>query len=169
MMQNVDYFATMARYNHWMNDRLYAICAEFTDAERKTDRGSYFKSIHGTLNHILVGDHIWLGRLTGKTAQVSRLDQELHANFAELLTERRQIDGDIDAWVADLSDARLTETLTFRRVIDGQERTLPVWLAAMQLFNHQTHHRGQLTTLIMQAGKDPGLTDLPYTPNPYPA
>jgi uncharacterized damage-inducible protein DinB len=169
MMHNVDYFATMARYNHWMNDRLYAICAEFTDAERKTDRGAFFKSIHGTLNHILVGDRIWLGRLTGKTGQVSRLDQELHANFAELLTERRQIDGDIDAWVADLTDARLAERLTFRRVIDDQERTLPVWLAAMQLFNHQTHHRGQLTTLIMQAGKDPGLTDLPYTPNPYPA
>jgi uncharacterized damage-inducible protein DinB len=59
--------------------------------------------------------------------------------------------------------------LNFRRVSDGQERTLPVWLAAMQLFNHQTHHRGQVTALIKQAGKDPGVTDPPYTPNPYPA
>lgn len=168
-MNCVDYFATMARYSHWMNDRLYALCAEFTDAERKTDRGAFFKSIHGTLNHILVGDRIWLGRLNGKTIQVSRLDQELYSNFPELLGERQQTDCDIDAWVAALTDGRLAETLTFRRVTDGQERTLPVWLAAMQLFNHQTHHRGQLTTLIKQAGKDPGITDLPYTPNPYPA
>jgi len=168
-MKCVDYFATMARYNHWMNDRLYALCAEFTDAERKGERGAFFKSIHGTLNHILVGDRIWFGRLNGKTIQVSRLDQELHSDFHELLGERQQMDREIDAWVAALSDERLAESLTFRRVSDGQERTLTVWLAAMQLFNHQTHHRGQLTTLIKQAGKDPGITDLPYTPNPYPA
>jgi uncharacterized damage-inducible protein DinB len=169
MMKCADYFATMARHNHWMNDRLYALCAEFTAAERKTDRGAFFKSFHGTLNHILVGDRIWLGRLNGKTIQASRLDLELYSNFSELLGERQQTDYSIDAWVAALTDERLAKTLTFRSVTDGQERTLPVWLAAMQLFNHQTHHRGQVTTLIKQAGKDPGITDLPYTPSPYPA
>ena len=58
------YCQLMARYNRWMNERLYALCAGLDDDERKRDRGAFFGSIHGTLNHLLWGDRMWLGRFT---------------------------------------------------------------------------------------------------------
>ena len=74
------YFTTMARYNRWMNGRVYACCAELSDEERKKDRGAFFESIHGTLNHIILGDLIWIGRFTGKAfTDFSGLVRELLA------------------------------------------------------------------------------------------
>ena len=155
----------MARYNLWMNAKVYASAALLDDEARKRDRGAFFKSIHGTLNHIMVGDRVWLSRLTGVVAEagfmapgIRALDQELFADFGELRTERAATDAAIAAWASSVTPERLHEPLRYIR--GGQWREHPCWWAVMQLFNHQTHHRGQITTLLLQAGQDPGSTDI---------
>ena len=155
----------MARYNRWMNAKLYASAALLSDEERKRDRGAFFKSIHGTLNHIMVGDRVWLSRLTGVVPDdgfmapgIRGLDQELFAEFDELRTEREKTDAAILAWAASVTQEALHETLRYGR--PGQRREYQTWWAVIQLFNHETHHRGQITTLLLQAGQDPGSTDI---------
>jgi uncharacterized damage-inducible protein DinB len=155
-----------ARYNRWMNAKLYATAALLSDEERKRDRAAFFGSIHNVLNHLLVADRIWLGRLAGRVPEpgfigpdgIRSLDQELASDFAELRSQRDQSDDAIDAWAATVtSDALAGPLRVFRR---GQWSEIPLWWAVSQLFNHQTHHRGQITTLLFQAGHDPGATDL---------
>ena len=163
-MNGVEWARTLAAYNRWMNERLYALCASLPDAERKRDRAAFFRSIHGTLNHLLLGDRIWLGRFTGVPFAVASLDQELYADFAELRREREHTDGAIDGWVASLEPADFAGTLRYTSLVNPAPRSLPFWVAATHFFNHQTHHRGQLTTLLVQAGVDPGVTDLIWLP-----
>src|SRR6476469_4234839 len=94
----------MARYNRWMNEKLYAVAEKLSDEERKTDRGAFFGSIHRTLNHLLLADRVWLGRFTGAVLQegefgpggIKTLDQELYADFDELRRERAKTDDEID-------------------------------------------------------------------------
>ena len=156
----------MARYNRWMNDKLYAVSDQLTDAERKADRGAFFGSIHRTFNHILLADRVWLGRLHGVALQegemgpggIRSLDQELYSDFDELRRERTRTDEEIDAYAATLTDEKLAGNLRYLR--RGVVNEFPLWHAVAHLFNHQTHHRGQVTTLLMQAGHDPGVTDL---------
>jgi uncharacterized damage-inducible protein DinB len=154
----------MASYNRWMNDRLYDCCAKLSDAERKRDAGAFFKSIQGTLNHLLLGDRIWLGRFTGEPFAVNSLDQELFSEFAQLRTERRATDIAISDWIFSLSEADLAAELSYVSVVKPAPRRLPLWVAVTHFFNHQTHHRGQLTTLLSQRGIDPGVTDLIWLP-----
>ncbi|WP_146656134.1 DinB family protein [Labilithrix luteola] len=162
----LEYVRVMARYNRWMNDKLYAVAEKLTDAERKQDRGAFFGSIHRTFNHLLLGDRVWLGRFTGLTLPkgelgpggIRTLDQELYADFDELRRERAKTDHDIDAFVATLTEEGLAGNLRYTR--SGVVKEVPLWHVLSHLFNHQTHHRGQVTTLLMQAGHDPGVTDL---------
>jgi uncharacterized damage-inducible protein DinB len=154
----------MARYNRWMNERLYALCAELPDAERRRDRGAFFRSIHGTLNHLLLADHVWMGRFLGSPRHFPSLDHEVHAGFEPLRVARAELDAEIERWVEGLADAALAGELRYRSMVNPQERALPLWAALTHFFNHQTHHRGQLTTLLSQAGRDPGVTDLLWLP-----
>jgi uncharacterized damage-inducible protein DinB len=156
--------AKLAAYNRWMNERLYAACAGLSDAERKRDRGAFFRSIHGTLNHLLLGDRIWMGRFSSRVFAVSALDQELYADFEELRSERERTDAEITRFLGSLVPADLERTLHYTSIVDPAPRSLPFWLALTHFFNHQTHHRGQLTTLMFQAGVDPGVTDLIWLP-----
>jgi uncharacterized damage-inducible protein DinB len=156
---------THARDNPWMNEKLFAGAAQLSDEERKRDRGAFFKSIHGTLNHLLLADRVWLGRFTGTVdgdslgpGGIRTLDQELYSDFGELRNERAKTDETIERWVAELSAERLLGPLRYVR--KGLTHESPLWWAVVHLFNHQTHHRGQLTTLLLQAGHDPGVTDL---------
>jgi uncharacterized damage-inducible protein DinB len=155
----MNYYTTIASYNQWMNQKLYAVCADIPNLDRQSDRGAFFKSIHGTLNHILVADRIWLGRFTQQPF-TSQLDNELYSNFSELRTQREQLDRTIIAWAENLTPDWLDRDYTYTNS-SGVTRTLPYWLLVTHLFNHQTHHRGQLTTLLNQLGYDPGVTDLP--------
>jgi len=159
-MKSTDYYRNMARYNRWMNERLYAICAAIPDAERKADRGAFFRSIHGTLNHLLLADRLWLGRFVGEPFEGEALDQELYSDFDELRRERAKTDDAIDRWVRTLTEEALPAPFTFRSIIPPRQNTFPLWHLAQHFFNHQAHHRGQLTTLLSQLGHDPGLTDL---------
>ncbi len=155
-----------ARYNRWMNAKVYDAASRLSDEERKRDRKAFFGSIHNVLNHILVADRIWLGRLTGRVPEpghigvdgIKALNQELASDFDELRRERERTDAAIDTWAAAISAEALSGNL--RMVRRGQEQEVPHWWAVAQLFNHQTHHRGQITTLLFQAGQDPGVTDL---------
>ena len=151
---------TMAAYNRWMNDKLYAACAELGDADRKLDRKAFFGSIHGTLNHILLADRIWFGRFIGRPIQVQSLRQELFADFGELRAERTLTDQDIEGWTQGLTDAQLAGKVRFTSVVNPAPRVFDLWICVTHLFNHQTHHRGQVTALLSQCGKDYGVTDL---------
>ena len=154
-------FPTYARYNAWMNESLYAGCARLSDAQRKKDMGAFFKSIHGTLNHVLVGDRMWMARFTGKPFPALTLDAIVHKEFDELWATRRQFDEEIRDFVDKLKDDWLVQPFTFTSVAYGRTFTYPAWFLVMHMFNHQTHHRGQVTTLMKQCGVDPGPTDLP--------
>jgi uncharacterized damage-inducible protein DinB len=164
-MIDPSYCQLMAQYNQWMNQKLYAICAEIPDEERKQDRGAFFKSIHGTLNHLLDGDRIWIGRFTGKPLSSRKLGEELYSDFEQLRQEREQFDQEILAWAKTLSVEWLAQPFEYASKVDGKTRILPTWTLVTHLFNHQTHHRGQLTTLLSQIGHDPGVTDLPWLPS----
>ena len=159
-MISLTYARTMASYNRWMNERLYDCCGSLSEAERKRDVGAFFKSIHGTLNHLLLGDRIWLGRFTGKAFAAKSLDQELYSDFDRLRSERRVTDVALSHWIASLCESDLAGPLSYESLVNPAPRQLPIWLAVTHFFNHQTHHRGQLTTLLAQRGIDPGITDL---------
>ena len=163
-MISAEYCRLLARYNQWMNERLYAIAGDLPDSERKRDRGAFFGSIHRTLNHILWGDRIWLGRFTGTPYTIAAHGTDTFDDFEALSRERQMTDAAILTWSGEVADAWLAATLEYRAASDGRRRQLPAWIAAVHLFQHATHHRGQLTTLLKQAGKDPGVTDLPYMP-----
>lgn len=163
-MRLLETLPTLSRYNRWMNERLYEAASGLDDAARKSDRGAFFGSIHGTFNHLLLADRLWLGRFTGVPYAVAGLDQELYADFAALRTARAETDDAIDAWLAGLSDEALAAPFSFHSVSADRAMRLPMWLCVLQFFNHQTHHRGQLTTLLTQAGVTVGLTDLLWLP-----
>jgi len=152
----------MAQYNEWMNSRLYALCASLPDTELHKDRGAFFKSIYATLNHIAYGDLAFLSRFTGNPGIVPEPGVDLFGSFALLRTERAALDQRILAWSEALSPAWLGESLTYTSKIDGKVRTVQKWVLVTHLFNHQTHHRGQVTTLLSQMGLDIGTTDIPF-------
>ena len=159
-----EYCRMMARYNAWMNERLYALCAKLPDAERKRNRDAFFGSIHGTLNHLLWGDRMWMGRFSGPPCTYPAFGADMFADFEELSREREATDRLMLEWTAILDAEWLASTLTYTSRVDGRTRSLPAEVAAIHMFNHGTHHRGQLTTLMKQAGVDPGVTDLPWLP-----
>jgi uncharacterized damage-inducible protein DinB len=157
-------FQLMAEYNQWMNDKLYGVCAEMSEEERRRDLGAFFRSLHGTLNHLMYGDLAWMARFKGRTSKVSDPAEELYASFTELRAARRELDQEIIEWVETLTSDRLREEMEYTSSIDGKTRIIPAWCLVTHMFNHQTHHRGQLTTLIKQLGYEPGVTDIPWLP-----
>ena len=160
------FFQTMALYNRWMNERIYDCCADLSDEERKQDRGAFFKSIHGTLNHILLADLIWFGRFKGEPfTAFSGLDDELYPEFDRLRGARKRMDAEILQFVDALDESRIAGELRYMTVVNPAPRVSPLWFALTHFFNHQTHHRGQVTTLLFQAGIDPGITDLMWLPD----
>jgi uncharacterized damage-inducible protein DinB len=161
---DAEYCQSMSAYNGWMNRKLYEAAAQLPDAARKADRGAFFRSIHSTLNHILWGDRVWLSRFNGGSYPVGKIGADLYVSFEDLLEARRALDDEIGAWTAQLDSGQLAGTLTWYSGVAQRELSRPRWLCVVQMFNHQTHHRGQVTTLLMQAGIDPGVTDLPWAP-----
>jgi uncharacterized damage-inducible protein DinB len=164
-MLTSEWLAASARYNRWMNDKIYTAAAGLTDEARKRDVGAFFRSIHGTLNHLMVADRVWLGRFRGLPVAdgdmapgIRSLDQELYADFEELRRQRSALDDELTSWVGGVTEEQLAGPLVYRRFGAQLECTLR-WAVA-QVFNHQTHHRGQVTALLTQQGCDPGATDL---------
>ena len=163
-MIDVSYARVMADYNSWMNDRLYSVCAMLSDSERKEDRGAFFGSIHRTLNHIMYGDLAFMSRFTGDRATVPELGVDLHDDYDDLRSARAVLDQRIVEWSSRLSDDWLRQKLTYTSKVDGVTRTVSHWILVAHMFNHETHHRGQVTALLSQVGLDVGSTDLPFMP-----
>jgi uncharacterized damage-inducible protein DinB len=159
------YATLMAEYNRWMNAPLYDICAGVPDADRRRHLGVYFRSIHGTLNHLLYGDRSWLSRFIGRPYSVTTIGQELYVDFAELWRERAVTDAQIVSWSTTLTPEWLDAPLRYTSNVDGVTRELPAGILIAHFFNHQTHHRGQITVLLDQLGHDHGITDIPWLPS----
>jgi len=160
-----DYVRTMADYNRWQNENLYGAADELTDAQRKEPRGAFFGSIHGTLNHLLWGDQIWMSRFAGTPRPKAPSIPESVAMFEswdELKRERRTFDEVIADWGASVDPKWLEGDLTWFSGAAGRELTMPKWLLVTHLFNHQTHHRGQVHCMLTQCAVKPDDTDLPF-------
>jgi uncharacterized damage-inducible protein DinB len=156
-----DYFRTLAQYNQWANRRLYDACAQLAEAEYHKPRPAFFKSIHGTLNHLLVGDRIWLARIEGIESGIKALDQLLYDDFARVRAAREAEDQRIVAIVDAIDEARLAGDVVYRQIVQpGGERRTPLRFALGHLFNHQTHHRGQAHDLLAQTTVPPPPLDL---------
>lgn len=165
----------LALYNRWLNQRVYTVCEQLPEAARQQDLGAFFGSIQHTLNHLLVGDQIWLQRFiaTGAahgvdfnalTAVVDlppgcTLDTQLYPDWASLKARREELDAAIETWLAQAPDDMASWTMAYTSM-QGAPRQHPMWQALTHFFNHQTHHRGQVSTLLAQQGVDLGVTDL---------
>ena len=164
---NTGYFHQLALYNAWANRRIYAAAAELTDGERKAKRPSFFGSIHATLNHILVGDRVWLsrllarplGRIASKPDDIKALDQELYADFHELQAARISEDERIIAVIDSYTEADLADDLVYRNMA-GQDKRTPMTQVLAHVFNHQTHHRGQIHGLLSATNVAPPSLDM---------
>jgi uncharacterized damage-inducible protein DinB len=154
-----DHFQTFARYNAWANDRLYAACAQLSDADFRASRQAFFGSILGTLNHILVGDRAWLGRIDGVPSGITRLDEILFDELAALKRARVAEDERILKLTETLDTESLSRDVEYRTVAGVEHRTPLVWVLS-HMFNHQTHHRGQAHALLSQTAVKPPPLDL---------
>jgi uncharacterized damage-inducible protein DinB len=171
MMVGIEYVRKMAEYNAWMNAKVYQAAGALPAAALAQERGAFFGSILGTLNHLLVADTIWLKRYATHPAHFAalepvralampeRLDTMLFIDLAEMAAHRIRLDGVISAFADALTDADLASTLHYTNT-KGAPFAKPLAGLLMHFFNHQTHHRGQVSTLLTQAGADIGVTDL---------
>ncbi len=157
------HFDTFARYNAWANARLFDAAALLSDTDYRADRGAFFRSVHGTLNHLLVTDRVWMFRFTGEGDAPDRLDAILFEQL-ELLHRAREVeDARIARYVTGLEVAALEGSITYRRVSTPEAITQPLAPALAHWFNHQTHHRGQVHALLTGlAGRAPELDLLFY-------
>jgi uncharacterized damage-inducible protein DinB len=156
------HFQRMAAYNRWANARLYEAASKLSPTELAAPRSGFFPSLLKTLNHILVGDTIWLGRLDGAGSPgVTRLDQVLHTEFPALKAARVTTDDRIVTFVDSLTPERFGEDLVYRTTT-GEAMTTPVDQVLAHVFNHQTHHRGQAHAMLSSTGVAPPVLDLIY-------
>lgn len=162
---NVNEFAQlMAKYNQWMNEKLYSVCAEVPKADREKDLCAFFGSIHNTLDHIVWADDALLVRLQDADRRIESYKPPQIKDFNQLRERREEVDEEIIDWAAQVADADVDQPYEFKSVLYNKTRTLPRYALVAHLFNHQTHHRGQVTALLSQLGHDFGVTDLPWTP-----
>lgn len=161
----------MAEYNSWMNGKVYAAASTLPAADVAAPRGAFFGSILGTLNHLVVADTIWLRRFaTHPTKKASHdaiatlpvpsaLDEITFFDLVALGEHRQKLDSIVTQWASEVTDDDLASSLHYANM-KGVKAQRPLWSLVSHFFNHQTHHRGQVTTLLSQAGADVGATDL---------
>ncbi|MGD9659174.1 MAG: DinB family protein [Methylocystis sp.] len=161
---------TMARYNRWQNAGLYAAADSLSDDDRRKDRGAFFKSIHATLSHLLWADHMWLSRIADAPAPSIPLEQSVsyRDDWGTLKRDRTACDERLIVWADEVTDEWLIGDLVWRSGIIQAEITRPKWLVVSHIFNHQTHHRGQVHAMLTAAGAKPQDTDL-ILMGPFPA
>jgi uncharacterized damage-inducible protein DinB len=156
------HFDTFARFNAWANQRLYEAVGAIDDDEYRADRGVFFRSLHGTLNHLLASDRIWMRRITGTGDAPERLDAILFDDFASLRAAREAEDRRIVDHVGRLTEAELAGVIRYRRVSTPEVFEQPLGPALAHLFNHQTHHRGQAHAVLTGLGRAAPELDLLY-------
>ena len=154
------YFKRFAAYNKWANDRLYDACDQLSDADYYADRPAFFGSIHGVLNHMMVGDTIWTSRLHG-TSPVIALNAEMYADQKALRDSRQKMDDEIIAYMEGLSDSDMAGDVTYKTT-SGDPFTMARSVILQHFFNHHAHHRGQAHGLLSQTDVEPPVLDLLY-------
>lgn len=167
----LDHYLLLAKYNQWMNEKLHSVCITMGQSKVELDQQAFFDSILKTLNHLLIADTFWLYRcseenplkeLTDKEGQplkITGLDQILYQEIEEFFQRRAWLDNKIIKYVESVPNSELERVIVYRSSLgDQMARKLGVILS--HWFNHQTHHRGQITALITQQGYDVGVTDL---------
>ena len=159
-----EFVRTMAAYNAELNRRVYGAAGRLPDAERRADGGAFWRSILGTLAHVYWADRMWLSRLgVGKPPEVTiGQSDRIIEDFDALWAARQRLDAEIEAWAAGVEPAALEGELEWFSGATRRQMRRPRALCVMQVFNHQTHHRGQVHALLTRSGEDTGATDLPF-------
>jgi uncharacterized damage-inducible protein DinB len=158
------YLVSMAAYNGWMNGKIYDAAQRLPAEEITRDRGAFFKSVLGTLNHLLFADLVWIGRFKEGRPRVTDPEAARHGNLVSLRAVRTALDGEIQEWANTIDETWLAQPFAFKSVLGDAAFTFPAWMLVMHMFNHQTHHRGQVHCMLTQAGGKPSDTDLPFMP-----
>ncbi len=153
-------FSLMARFNAWANDRIYDSVAALSDDDYRIDRKAFFGSIHGTLNHLLVVDRLWTRRIEGVDHGIAALDQILCDDLETLRAARVEEDARLVAQLDGLGAAQLRAPITYRRMLGTGEQQTRCDHILLTLFNHQTHHRGQVHCMLTQSGITPPSLDI---------
>tara|TARA_R110000772_G_scaffold143291_1_gene252843 strand:- start:562 stop:1071 length:510 start_codon:yes stop_codon:yes gene_type:complete len=166
-MISAGYVRTMARYNSWQNDQLISLLLDMPKEELTKDRGAFFGSILGTANHLLCGDMLWLSRLDPLMAPpFAAPDQwpRLHEDARRWATDRHRVDGKLHLWVDKLREIDLVGDVTCQPVTRGTAFSLSRGMAVVQMFTHQTHHRGQIHAMLTAAGQAAPISDIIHMP-----
>ncbi len=158
----MNHLPLMARFNAWANERLYDSVAELPEAAYRQERGAFFGSVHRTLNHILVVDRMWTGRIEGVDRGIRALDQMLYDDLESLRAARREEDRRLIALVDGLAEDRLEAPVRYTRMIGEGEEEVRTGHVLITLYNHQTHHRGQVHVLLTQNAIVPPPLDIVF-------
>lgn len=162
------YVQRMARYNRWQNENLYGAADALGDAARRLDRGSFFQSIHATLSHILWADELWMSRLSDwEPPRGPSRETPLYDDWSDLKSRRAKADQRFLSWSDALSQADIDGDLHWYSGSLERDMTSPRAVCIMQVFNHQTHHRGQVHAMLTAADARPDDTDIPFMPDSY--
>lgn len=161
-MINPDYLRAMAAYNTAMNERLYAAAQRLPDAERRRDCGGFWRSIHGTFSHLIWADCMWMSRFAGwhKPGQDIAASGDLFESFSNMAAARTLCDAGLVTWAETVDHDWLAGSQSWFSGAAHRNVTAPRTLLVAHLFNHQTHHRGQVHAMLTAAGETTGDTDL---------
>jgi uncharacterized damage-inducible protein DinB len=165
-MIDTAYVQRMARYNRWQNQNLYGVADTLADDERRRERGAFFGSMHKTLSHLLWADQIWMSRFSDVPKPNGSIPESvsMFPDWDGLKRERAAFDEIMIAWADRLDPAWLAGDLTWFSGALKRDMSKPKWILVTHLFNHATHHRGQVHCMLTQAGGKPDTTDLPALP-----
>ncbi|MGB3404440.1 MAG: DinB family protein [Microcoleaceae cyanobacterium] len=155
----IPHFQRQARYNTLANQTIYEACAQLPDSELNQTRPAFFHSILGTLNHILIGDRIWMSRFQGDETPSTELDAILYKSFLELWAARVLEDQKIEVFFSNLTVEFINQSIRYINSA-GHSHEYPVQLLITHFFNHQTHHRGQVHNLLSQTPIVPPSLDM---------
>ncbi len=159
-----DYIKEMATFSRWQNDSVYQCCEQIGSKERARDRGMFFGSIHNTLDHICVVNRSILAFLDGTLPERNPPGQVVWSDWDELKSIRREQDGLFSAGARDWTESWLANKITKRDPQADDLPAIPRWVMVVQVFQHQTHHRSQVTSALHSLGIDYGSTDIPWRP-----
>ncbi len=164
-MNLLDWYCQLARYNRIANERIYAACADLEDEEYRRTREVSFGSIHALLNHLLLGDRIWMSRFEGGGDRTPPLDTILYEDLAELRRARVQEDRRIETFFANADEEFLSRSFAYVNN-RGASYVESAPIAVGHFFNHQTHHRGQIHAMLSQTKVAPPSLDMHRILNP---
>ena len=168
-MPNKEYVTSMARYNLWQNQNLLKTANTLSEKQRQQDNGAFFGSIQKTFSHLLWADMLWLSRFTSTQAPKGGIPQSVNLveSWTEFSEQRIAFDNQILDWAKNVKPDWFEGELSWFSGAINREISKSKKMLVLQLFNHQTHHRGQIHAMLTAAGAKPGDTDVPFMPDSF--